>query len=216
MDQAVKRYSIWCFLYNSCNKTWLRTQHGWSPVCAYPTEIAPVKIFRFKEFCKFLHYIFTFCRLFKRLTKQEFLLQILIMSKPYKARICEQNWTSVDSSSWILNSPALLISCITSSLMSSDSWEIGRCTVLFESEIVLTFLALFSLKASFTIVLAHGKINSSPIVWGFFFFAISRDTRNDASTTAAFCWWKEPLASSRCLFMFNSCRLKKERSLPTC
>ena len=41
------------FLYNSCNKTWLRTQHGWSPVCAYPTEIAPVKIFRFKEFCNF-------------------------------------------------------------------------------------------------------------------------------------------------------------------
>ena len=38
-----------------------------------------------------------------------------------KARICEQNWTSVDSSSWILINPALLISCITSSLMSSDS-----------------------------------------------------------------------------------------------
>ena len=75
VDHAVKRESIWCFLYNSCNKTWLRIQHGWSPVCAYVTEIAPVKIFRFKEFCKFLHYIFTFCRLFKRLTKQEFLLQ---------------------------------------------------------------------------------------------------------------------------------------------
>ena len=27
---------------------------------------------------------------------------------------------------------------------------------------------------------------------------------------------KRPLPSSRCLFMFNSCRLKKERSLPTC
>ena len=56
-----------------------------------------------------------------------------------KARSCEQDWTSVDSSSWILNNPALLIFCITCSLMSSDIWDFRGCTVLFESEIDSAF-----------------------------------------------------------------------------
>lgn len=171
----------------TCGKTWLRTQHGWSSICVYPTEIAPVK--------NSAIYWFT-CLPFvdsPRGSQNKNSSFRSLWTYLTKARSCVQGWMSVDSLSWILNNPALFISCTTCSLMSSDIWEIRRCTVLFESiQLFSTFLSQNKLYHC----LGTWSINSSPVVLGFFFFTISRDTVNDASTTADIFSWKEPLASS--------------------